>query len=259
MSDDTGAARVAVLAFHSISPAPGPTSIDADTFRMQLDLLGETGFASMNCRDFLAWHQGRGAGAKRVLITFDDGFADFATTAYPILRERGFGAIVFVPTGKLGQRDDWRGGHAPPRPLMSWATVGDLALAGVEFGGHGVTHADLTRLSPEQRREEIERSAQDLADRLGRRPTSFAPPYGRVNSSVLADVARVYELAFGTRFDRARAQRDRFDVPRIEMHYFRAERHWGAFLRGERSYFLARRALRSVKNAWTSAARELFD
>ena len=260
MRADKSDAQVAVLAFHSISSEPGPTSIDAATFRVQLELLAESGFSSMRCQDFLDWHDGRAQdGAKRVLITFDDGFADFATAAFPILRERGFTAIVFVPTGKLGQREDWRGANRSARALMSWSTLSELARAGVEFGGHGVTHADLTRLSPERRREEIERSAQDLADRLGRRPLSFAPPYGHVNRAVLADLARIYEVAFGTRFDRARTQRDRFDVPRIEMHYFRAARHWRAFLNGERSYFLARRALRSVKNAATLAARPILD
>jgi len=260
MPVDAGDSRLAVLAFHSISSAPGPTSIDAATFRMQLDTLVESGFASMSCNDFIVWHNGGAQdAASRVLITFDDGFADFATAAYPILREHGFGAIVFVPTGKLGQREDWRGANASPRPLMSWSTVIELARAGIEFGGHGVTHADLTRLSPERRRDEIERSAHDLADRVGNRPIAFAPPYGHVNPSVLEDLARSYEVAFGTRFDRAQAKHDRFDVPRIEMHYFRAARHWSAFLRGERSYFLARRALRSVKNAGVSAARSVFD
>jgi len=260
MRSDAGESRLAVLAFHSISSEPGPTSIDAATFRMQLDILAESGFASMTCSEFIDWHQGRAPNAAgRALITFDDGFADFATAAYPLLRERALSAIVFVPTGKLGQREDWRGGNALPRPLMSWSVVTELARAGVEFGGHGVTHADLTRLPPERRRDEIERSAQDLADRIGRRPVSFAPPYGHVNGSVLADLARTYEVAFGTRFDRARPQHDRYNVPRIEMHYFRAARHWRAFLRGERSYFLARRALRSVKNGATLAARTILD
>jgi peptidoglycan/xylan/chitin deacetylase (PgdA/CDA1 family) len=243
---------LAVLAFHSISSEPGPTSISATTFRMQMDVLAESGFVSMTCQDFLDWHQGRAKGAaRRVLITFDDGFADFATAAFPILRERSFSCMVFVPTGKLGQREDWPGANASARPLMSWSTLSELARAGVEFGGHGVTHADLTRLAPGERRQEIERSAQDLAERTGRRSRGFAPPYGHVNAAVLADLARTYDVAFGTRFDHARPARDLFDVPRIEMHYFREARHWRAFVRGDRSYFLARRALRAVKTAGT--------
>src|SRR4030095_12154170 len=98
-------ASVPVLTFHSISTEPGPTSISPETFRMQMDVLAECGVAAMTCEEFLGLARGRGAeGGRRVLITFDDGFADFATTAYPLLRERGFAAMVFVPTGKLDYR-----------------------------------------------------------------------------------------------------------------------------------------------------------
>src|SRR5207249_2648833 len=162
-----------VLTFHSISTAPGPTSIDPATFRMQMEVLAESGFASMTCQDFLDWRQGRTkAVTKRVLITFDDAFADFATVAFPVLRERGFSCMVFVPTGKVGKRADWRGAGAPARALMSWSTLSDLAMSGVELGGHGVAHVDLTRLSAENRRNEIEQCVRDLAERTGRRPRS---------------------------------------------------------------------------------------
>jgi peptidoglycan/xylan/chitin deacetylase (PgdA/CDA1 family) len=255
-----GEDALSVLAFHSISSAPGPTSIDAATFRLQMDVLVDSGFTSMTCQDFLDWRQGRAASAtRRVLITFDDGYDDFGTVAFPILRERGFSCMVFVPTGKLGAREDWRGANASARSLMSWSTVNELARAGVEFGAHGVTHADLTGLAPDRRRHELQRCAQELAERIGLRTRGFAAPYGRVNRAVLADIAQIYDVAFGTRFDRARPTCDAFDVPRIEMHYFREPRHWRAFVRGDRSYFLARRALRVIKSAGTLAARTLLD
>jgi peptidoglycan/xylan/chitin deacetylase (PgdA/CDA1 family) len=250
MPRNAGEDTLAVLAFHSISLEPGPTSIAPATFRMQMELLAESGFTSMTCQDFLDWHEGRLAAPRsRVLITFDDGYADFATEAYPVLRAHGYSAIVFVPTGKLGQREDWRGANAAPRPLMDWATVADLAHSGIEFGGHGVTHTDLTLIAAERRREEIEASARQLAERLGHRTRSFAAPYGRVTPEVIREIGETYDVAFGTRFDRARRTSDRFDMPRIEMHYFRNPRRWRAFLAGEREYFLARRALRSVKSA----------
>ena len=245
-------ARVPVLTYHSIASAPGPTSIAAETFRMQMDVLVDCGFVSMSCEDFLDWRHGRKPGAApRVLITFDDGFADFATTAFPILRERNLSCVVFVPTGKLGASEDWRGANSPPRPLMSWSTVAELARAGVEFGGHGVTHVDLTRLTPDQRRHEINHCAQQLAERVGRPTRSFAAPYGHVNQAVLVDLAHTYDVAFGTRFDRAPPTCELLDVPRIEMHYFRQQRQWRAFLRGDQSYFLVRRALRAGRTAAT--------
>jgi peptidoglycan/xylan/chitin deacetylase (PgdA/CDA1 family) len=241
---------VPVLAYHSISREGGPTSIAPETFRMQMDVLVECGFASMTCGDFLDWHSGRDAAAtSRALITFDDAYADFASEAFPILRERSFSSIVFVPTGKVGQREDWRGAHPAARALMTWSTLRDLAAAGVEFGGHGVSHADLTRLTPELRRREIDHCAQELAARIERPVRSFAAPYGHVNRAVLADIARTYEVAFGTRLERVFPTRDRFDVPRIEMHYFRDARRWRDFILGEESYFRVRRALRRVRAA----------
>ena len=241
---------VPVLTYHSISSEPGPTSIPPETFRMQIAILAECGFVSMTCKDFLDWRRGRNASAApRVLITFDDGFADFATAAHPVLAERGFSSLVFVPTGKLGGREDWQGANVSPRALMNWSTIGELAKAGVEFGGHGVNHADLTRLGPERRHFEIERCAQDLAERIGSGVRSFAAPYGHVNVDVLADVARTFEVAFGTRLARARPVSDLFDVPRIEMHYFRNPRRWRSFLQGGGAFFLARRALRAVRTA----------
>src|SRR5215475_9068567 len=96
---------VPVLTFHSISTDPGPTSISPETFRMQMDVLVQCGVTAMTCEEFLDWHRGGAPGAgRRVLITFDDGFADFATAAHPVLRKREFAAIVFVPTGKLDSR-----------------------------------------------------------------------------------------------------------------------------------------------------------
>lgn len=241
---------VPVLTFHSISTDPGPTSIAPATFRMQMDVLAECGVATMTCQQFLDWHRGgaRDAG-RRVLITFDDGFADFATAAYPVLHDRGFASMVFVPTGKLDYREDWRGANSPPRRLLAWSTVRELAQGGVEFGGQGVAHADLTRVPPAVRRHEIERCARDLAQQLGRPARAFAAPYGCVNRDVLADLARVYEIGFGTRFRRALPARDAYDVPRIEMHYFRSPRRWRKFLEGANAYFQTQRALRALRLA----------
>src|SRR4030095_8573272 len=205
--------RVPVLTFHSISAEPGPTSIAPETFRMQMDMLAECGVATMTCEQFLDWHRGGARDASRcVLITFDDGFADFATAAHPVLRDRGFASMVFVPTGKLDFREDWRDANDPPRRLLDWSTVRELAAAGVEFGGHGVAHADLTRVPPPVRPHEIERCARDLEQQRGGAVRAFAAPYGHVNRDVLDDLSRTYAMAFGTRFDRALPARDRYDV-----------------------------------------------
>src|SRR5262245_34482428 len=76
-----------VLTYHSISAAPGPTSIPVDTFRAQMAALAEAGYAALTLDQFMAWREGRDGPDRRVLITFDDAFLDFRDAAHPILRE----------------------------------------------------------------------------------------------------------------------------------------------------------------------------
>ena len=237
---------VLVLTYHSVSSHGGPTSIPVETFRMQIDALAEAGYAAMTLGDLLDWRSGRLRG-RRVLITFDDAFLDFREAAHPVLKRHGFGAVVFAPTGRLGGAEAWAGAAEPPRRLMSWADVEALAAEGVEFGAHGVTHADLTAIPPDARRREIEQSAADLANRLGRPTLSFAAPYGRVNAAVLRELEAVYRLAFGTRLDRQVRDESPHDLARIEMHYFRQPRRWREFLEGSDGYCRSRKLLRGVR------------
>lgn len=238
-----------VLTYHSISDAGGPTSIPPSAFAMQIEALAMAGYRSQSLAGFIDWHAGQGEaqGERRVLITFDDGFADFAETAVPVLRRNGFSALVFVPTRRLGYTEDWDGANRPARPLMHWDTVRRLAEEGIEFGGHSQTHADLTRLDPAMCEQEVAGSAADLSERIGRPVESFAPPYGRVSPAVLEIIRRHYRVAFGTRLAIAGTGHDRADLPRIEMHYFRDRRRWSRFLEGHMGYFRVRQGLRAVR------------
>ena len=243
---------VPVLMYHSIGPGHGPTTIPEATFRAQIAALSACGYRSVSCAAFVGWLRGDTPAdwpEHPVLITFDDAFADFASSAHPVLAASGFQAVVFVPTGHVGSLERWAGASHPPRPLLDWAAIRSLAAQGVEFGGHGVHHLDLTTLSPEARRAEIESSATALATALGVRPRAFAAPYGCVDAATRTEILRRYEVAFGTRFARARPDAPQDDVPRIEMHYFRDVARWRAFLQGSVAYFHARRLLRAVRHA----------
>jgi peptidoglycan/xylan/chitin deacetylase (PgdA/CDA1 family) len=132
-----------VLTYHSISDAPGPTSISPDSFAMQMETLARCGYASARTQEFLDWHQGKGDMARKVLITFDDAFADFAEVAVPILERHGFTALMFVPTRKLGGAEDWYTFPPTNRPLMRRDQILALHKQGMEFGAHGRTHCPL--------------------------------------------------------------------------------------------------------------------
>lgn len=236
-----------VLTYHSISDAGGPTSIPADIFAMQMEALAEAGYRSETLEGFLGWHEGGTEEGRRALITFDDAFADFSEAAFPILKRHGFSALVFVPTQRLGKPEAWIGANVPARLLMDWEQVRSLASQGIEFGGHSRTHADLTTLDARAREQEIAGCADDLADQIGQPVAGFAAPYGHVSPEVVAMIGRHYRAGFGTRFALARQGRDRFDLPRVEMHYFRRRSRWTGFLEGRRGYFRLRQGLRAAR------------
>lgn len=237
-----------VLTYHSISEAGGPTSIPPDIFAMQMQTLAELGRTSLRLSEFISWHEGRIGKDNGVLITFDDAFEDFAQVAAPILKRNGFTALIFVPTRRVGQPEGWQGANSPPRPLMDWATVQSLAEDGMEFGGHSRTHANLTKLSPADREDEIAGCAKDLSELIGKPIDGFAAPYGRTSPDVVQAISKHYRMAFGTRLALPKRGWDRFDIPRIDMHYFRDRRHWAGLLQGHRNYLRLRQGLRAIRS-----------
>ena len=249
MSSRTDASdRLLVPTFHAISDAvEGPVGIAPETFRMQMRALAEAGYRSLRLAEFIEWHGGAYAGGPCVLITFDDAYCDFADNAVPILCEFGFSAVNFVPSALVGGVARWNGALRPARGILSWSDLRDLSASGMEFGAHGRTHRDLTQLEPKEREREIAGSRAELADGLGAEVTSFAAPYGAVNEAVIDTTRRYFRTAFGVRLARAARSDDRFDIPRIDMHYFRSERAWRGLLQGRLAYLTARAAGRKVR------------
>lgn len=237
-----------VLTYHSISEAAGPTSIPPAVFASQMQTLADFGRRGVRLREFIDWHEGKTDSSDGVLITFDDAFEDFARVAAPILQRHAFSALMFVPTLRLGRPEGWVAANNPPRQLMDWATVRSLAKEGFEFGGHSRTHANLTKLSPPEREDEIAGCAEDLSAQIGKPIEGFAAPYGRVSPEVVEAIGRHYRAAFGTRLEIAKRGRDLFDVPRIDMHYFRDPEHWAGLLKGRRNYLRLRQSLRAVRS-----------
>lgn len=176
-------AVIPILLYHSVSPAPADGferfTVDPGLFAEHLDTVIGLGCTACTVGTLAAMlRAGAAPPARTVVITFDDGLADFAEHAWPRLRERGLPATLYAVAGRLGGRSGWMPGPAGQLPMLSAAELRGLADDGLEVGAHSVTHPQLDCLPLPYAREEIRDSRAILEDTLAREVTTFAYPHG---------------------------------------------------------------------------------
>lgn len=242
----SGTARSAILAYHSLDNTGSVISITPELFRRQMECLAARRIPVVPLDEVR-----RRPGA--VILTFDDAFRSVFEHALPELVRHGFPATVFVVSGRCGGWNDWdqKGYHGIPRlPLMSWDELKQVACAGVELGGHGVDHADLTAITPERAREQLRACRAEIEDRTGRRVRWFAYPYGLTAPHVLERAREYYEGACGTELRYVAAEDDPYALPRLDAYYLRSMRRFEEAVTGSLRgvvYIALRRSLRRLR------------
>jgi peptidoglycan/xylan/chitin deacetylase (PgdA/CDA1 family)/GT2 family glycosyltransferase len=196
------AMRLPVLLYHNVGPARAARfpqlTISPERFERQMRWLSARGYTTIRSRDWIAWvNQGVALPPKPVLLTFDDGYADLATYAFPVLRRYGFTAEVFVVTRPPWGTNAWdHDGHPGTHALMTPDDIGRWSRDGIHFGAHSRTHPDLTTLSAAELQEQIDGSAADLVSITGEMPTAFAYPYGYCDATVEDAVKSRFRCAY---------------------------------------------------------------
>jgi peptidoglycan/xylan/chitin deacetylase (PgdA/CDA1 family) len=209
----------AILTYHSIDDSGSVVSVDEGTFRRHAEFLSRAGLRSVGLLDLVAMPDD----ADAVAITFDDAFANFASTAWPVLREHGHRVTLFVPTAHVGRTNGWESGAGgiPVLPLLDWADLGRLTEEGVTIGAHSETHPDLTTLEPHTLHAEVARPVEQIHRETGVAPHTFAYPYGAVNEKTAAEVAKHYRLAVTTELRWLAGADDVHWLPRLDAYYLR--------------------------------------
>jgi peptidoglycan/xylan/chitin deacetylase (PgdA/CDA1 family) len=154
---------------------------------------------------------------RDLLLTFDDGYVELYDIVLPGLEARGVPFHVFLVSDYTGRTNDWdlSLGRRPFRHLDR-NQIEDMAARGVTFGSHGATHSDLTRMGPDEIREELVRSKTAIEEYTGAPVRTLSYPFGRYNASVEALVRETgYDAAFSlypshanTRFRRTAIRRN---------------------------------------------------
>jgi len=154
-----------------------------------------------------------------VLITFDDGYLDFFTAAWPLLKKYGFSATVFLVTGGVGRTNDWDRAYDEILPLMGWPEIRRLSKEGVEFGSHSVGHQSLTALTASEIVHQAARSRALLQQKIGSPIRSFAYPYGS-EDAVIQHLIGACGYVFGLTCRPGRSHLDEHHLlalPRIDV------------------------------------------
>jgi peptidoglycan/xylan/chitin deacetylase (PgdA/CDA1 family) len=215
-------ASAPILMYHSVSDVPTAStralSVARATFAAQLNYLRQHGFTGLTFGELCQRRRtGQPVPPHSIVLTFDDGYADFIEEALPVILERGYPATVFVTTGWLHDAGPNAAGTSPDR-MMTWAQLAELAAAGVEIGAHSHSHPQLDQLSVPRLQAELADSKHMLEDRLGQAIESLAYPYGYSTKRV-REVAREvgYLQAAGVANALATPACDPFQVPRLTI------------------------------------------
>jgi peptidoglycan/xylan/chitin deacetylase (PgdA/CDA1 family) len=157
---------------------------------------------------------------KRVVITFDDGFRDFYTNAFPVLQQHGFTATVFIPTGFIDNPRRLLDG----KECMSWNEILELQKKGVSIGTHSVNHSKFESLTRKEIDYEIRHSKYVAESKTGCCMESFSYPYAypETDHDLLKLMKKIllesgYENAVTTRIGRASFKPDRYALKRLPV------------------------------------------
>ena len=194
----TASVRVPILYYHRVEDhLPPDKGVSPLAFSAQMEYLRKKNYRSISFQQ-LADHfiKGRPLPSRPVIISFDDGYLDNFTRAYPLLKKNGFRATIFLVSEYIGQRSEWAGcAGEDVVPLMSREQLLILIKEGFELRGHTRRHTELTAVPLDEARREVMGGKQDLENLLQGPVRSFAYPFGNFNPEV---IGLVREAGFTT-------------------------------------------------------------
>lgn len=185
-----------ILMYHRINDAVSKeVSVTEADFRWQMEYLRRKGWHVITLDEALQSGDDASRKDKRVVLTFDDGYVDFYTTASPILAEYGYPSLVYILPGYIGTgKVLWWDRDIGESRLMNWEQIRKLASDGlVAFGSHTMTHPDFNRIGAAEAEDELRRSQVAISEKLGIHARHFAYPRGIVGH--VESVGAVYDTA----------------------------------------------------------------
>jgi peptidoglycan/xylan/chitin deacetylase (PgdA/CDA1 family) len=201
---------IPIMMYHQVTHTekPQPNWVSPEHFEWQMAYLKDHGFQVIPLRELVdAITAGKSLPRKTAVITFDDGYANNYTNAFPILKKYGFPAIIFAAADKMNTEG-----------YLSWDHMKEMLAAGIEIGSHTRTEAYLPDLMAERQRNEIEASKDILEQNLGVAIDYFAYPISGFSDEIKQMVKEAgYKAACATNRGHDRFNKDIFELKRVRF------------------------------------------
>ena len=219
-----------ILMYHAITRDVPPSfrrfAVSPDDFASQMQFLADIGFEAISTSDYVRRSREGLLHDRMVVLTFDDGFADFETSVMPCLVRLNFSATLYVVSGLVGRTATWLPAGCR-LALLDWHQLADVAAQGVEIGAHSMSHPQLDGLPLLDARHEIRMSRLLIETHLGRKVRSFAYPFGFRDDRIITLVAEAgFESACAVRYKTCTPSENVYDLPR---HIVRGDMSLGEF------------------------------
>jgi peptidoglycan/xylan/chitin deacetylase (PgdA/CDA1 family) len=154
------------------------------------------------------WREGRRTFDRPpCAITFDDGWSDNYTNAFPLLQKYALPATIFLVTGQVGGPD-----------RVTWNQVHEMERTGIRFGSHTATHPVVKGLPPQELVHQLAESKRQLHENTARPSCWFCYPKGRYDEAARVEASRHYCAAVTTRGATMQRGDNLWEIPRVGIH-----------------------------------------
>lgn len=201
---------VPILMYHYIRDASGESemgrnlSVAPENFDLQMKGLRDDGYETVKINDLAdpdrkALSKVIAEKKKPIVLTFDDGYLDAYTEAFPVLKKYNFLGTFFIIRGYVGRPE-----------YMNQTQIDELAKAGMEIGSHSLSHPNLASLDETSAKEQIFDSKGEA--------TTFCYPAGKFSDTVVNLVKEAgYVAAVTTQFGIANQDSNLLELPRVRV------------------------------------------